>query len=162
MERDERLLRLSREHHHGLVMALRIERELPAADVGAMQALYGDLVRFWSAGLLPHFGAENECLLARIALRSDPGLRHAGRLQRDHREMEDLVEAMAKARTPDDRRSALSRFGVQLRDHIRWEERELFEWIQDELTSEEMDEIGSYLEAHLPAEPLACPMPHDP
>lgn len=162
MERDERLIRLSREHHHGLVMALRIERELPVADVSAMQSLYGDLLRFWSAGLLPHFGAENECLLARIAHRSDPGLSHAGRLQRDHREMEDLVGDMASAKTADDRRAALARFGVQLRDHIRWEERDLFEWIQESLTAEELDEVGAYLEAHLPAEPLACPMPHDP
>lgn len=162
MERDERLLRLSREHHHGLVMALRIERELPDADVTAMQTLYGDLVRFWSAGLLPHFGAENECLLARIAQRSDPGLRHAGRLQRDHREMEDLVDVMAEAKTPDARQQALARFGVQLRDHIRWEERDLFEWLQRELTDGELDDVGAYLEAHLPAEPLACPMPHDP
>jgi len=162
MERDQRLIRLSREHHHGLVMALRIERELPTADMPAMQALYADLVRFWSAGLLPHFGAENECLLARIALRSDPGLQHAGRLQRDHREMEDLVAAMAAARTADDRRSALEVFGVRLRDHIRWEERDLFEWIQQTLTTDEMDEVGRYLESHLPVDPLAAPMPHDP
>ena len=162
MERDARLIRLSREHHHALVLALRIERELPAADVTAMQVLYGDLVRFWSAGLLPHFGAENECLLARIANHSDAGLRHAGQLQRDHREMEDLVAAMASARTADDRRVTLQRFGSRLRDHVRWEERELFEWMQLELTSDEMDAVGAYLEAHLPAEPLACPMPHDP
>lgn len=155
-------MRLSREHHHALVMSLRIERELPEADVSEMQALYGDLLRFWSAGLLPHFGAENECLLARIARRDDPGLRHAGRLQRDHREMEDLVDAMAKATLPEQRREALATFGAKLRDHVRWEERELFEWIQETLDTDEMDAVGAYLEAHLPAEPIACPMPHDP
>lgn len=162
MQRDPRLIRLSREHHHALVMSLRIERELPAADVSAMQVLYGDLVRFWSAGLLPHFDAEDECMLARIARRGDPGLQRAGRLQRDHREMEELVDAMAAARTPDDRREALARFGVQLREHIRWEERDLFDWIQSELDEGELDAIGAYLEAHLPVEPLAAPMPHDP
>lgn len=162
MQRDERLARLSREHHHALVMALRIERELPGAGVSEMGALYGDLVRFWSAGLLPHFHAENECMLARIARRDDPGLQHAGRLQRDHREMEDLVEEMRVARTPDDRRVALERFGNRLRDHIRWEERELFEWMQRMLPDGDMDAIGAYLEQHLPEEPIACPMPHDP
>ena len=162
MERDVRLIRLSREHHHALVMSLRIERELPGASVTQMGALYSDLVRFWAAGLLPHFNAENECMLARIAKRDDPGLQHAGRLQRDHREMEDLVDEMRVARTADDRRTALERFGVRLRDHIRWEERELFEWIQRSFTDEEMDAVGAYLEQHLPAEPVACPMPHDP
>lgn len=162
MQRDPRLIRLSREHHHALVMALRIERELPDADIGGMKALYGDLIRFWSAGLLPHFNTENDCMLARLAKRSDPGLQHAGRLQRDHREMEDLVEEMRVARTPDDRRVALERFGNRLREHIRWEERELFNWMQRELDEEDLDAIGAYVEQHLPEEPIACPMPHDP
>lgn len=162
MQRDPRLIRLSREHHHALVMSLRIERELPGASVTEMRVLYSDLLRFWSAGLLPHFDAENECMLARIAKRDDPGLQHAGRLQRDHREMEDLVEAMRVARTADDRRVALERFGNRLRDHIRWEERDLFDWMQRTLPDGDLDAIGAYLEEHLPEEPVACPMPHDP
>ncbi|MGE3962156.1 MAG: hemerythrin domain-containing protein [Dehalococcoidia bacterium] len=162
MERDPRLIQLSREHHHALVLSLRIERELPAASVTEMQALYGDLVRFWNAGLQPHFSCEDECMLARLAAHADPGLQLAGRLQRDHREIEGLVDAMASARTADERRDALASFGVKLRDHIRWEERQLFEWMQVELDTSELDAIGEYLRTHLPAEPLACPMPHDP
>lgn len=162
MQRDPRLIRLSREHHHALVLALRIQRELPAATDAEMRALYGDLLRFWAAGLLPHFDAENECLLARIANRADPGLQHAGRLQRDHREIEELVETMRTATTADDRRAALARFGQALREHVRWEESELFEWLQTTLDVAELDAIGEYLAVHLPAEPLAAPMPHDP
>lgn len=101
-------------------------------------------------------------MLARLAGRADPGLQLAGRLQRDHRELEGLVEAMASARTADDRRDALAAFAVRLRDHIRWEERQLFEWMQVELDDADLDAIGEYLRTHLPAEPLACPMPHDP
>ncbi|MDO9443942.1 MAG: hemerythrin domain-containing protein [Dehalococcoidia bacterium] len=162
MQRDPRLVRLSREHHHALVLALRIQRELPAATEAEMRALYGDLLRFWAAGLFPHFGAENECLLARIAGRADPGLQHAGRLQRDHREIEALVETMRTTASTDERREALARFGQTLREHVRWEESELFEWLQTTLDVAELDAIGEYLEAHLPAEPLAAPMPHDP
>lgn len=161
MERDARLLRLSREHHHGLVMALRIERELPGASDAEMRALYGDLLRFWSAGLFPHFTVENDCLLARLAAHADPGLAHAGRLQREHREMEDLVEEMRSAVTADDRRVALERFGARLREHIRWEERELFDWMQTSLTAEELDGVGAYLEANLPPAPMPAPTSHD-
>ena len=50
MERDPRLRRLSEEHHHGLAFALRIERELPAADDAAVEELYADLLRFWTRG----------------------------------------------------------------------------------------------------------------
>lgn len=162
MQRDERLIRLSREHHHGLVMALRIRRELPGATDDQAAELYNHLLRFWSAGLLNHFQAENGCLLARIAHRDDAGLQHAGRLQREHREMEELVEAMRSTSEMSVRRDALARFGEQLQEHIRWEERDLFEWMQAELTDEALEEIGAYLAAHLPEEPVACPMPHTP
>ena len=162
MERDARLIHLSREHHHALVLSLRIERELPGASVTEMQALYADLVRFWNQGLQPHFSCEDECMLARLAKHADPGLQLAGTLQRDHREIEGLVDAMASARTADERRDALARFAVRLREHIRWEERQLFEWMQTRLTEEELDAIGEYIRTHLPAEPVACPMPHDP
>jgi hemerythrin-like domain-containing protein len=161
MQRDPRLIRLSREHHHALVMSLRIQRELPVATDAEAAELYGDLLRFWAAGLLPHFGAENECLLARIANRADPGLSHAGRLQREHREMEELVDAMRVAASPADRRAALTRFGETLRTHVRWEEAELFEWLQGAFTEDELDAVGAYLESHLPEFPVACPMPHD-
>ena len=59
MKRDERLVRLSEEHHHGLVFALRLERELPEAGDAELADLYGDLLRFWARGLLPHFHAED-------------------------------------------------------------------------------------------------------
>ena len=64
MKRDPRLAALSREHTQALMLAQRIRRELPAADDDAAGAIYASVVAFWSAGLLPHFTAEGECLLA--------------------------------------------------------------------------------------------------
>ena len=66
MKRDARLAKLSWDHHHGLVMALRISRELPEATDERASALYSDLLSFWAAGLLPHFRVAQECLLARL------------------------------------------------------------------------------------------------
>lgn len=143
-------------------MALRIRRELPSADEEEASQLYSDLLRFWSAGLLNHFEVENSCMLARLAKREDEGLAQAGRLQREHREMIDLVEEMRAATGTDQRRDALTRFGDQLEQHIRWEERELFEWMQTQFTEEELDAIGAYLQQHLPDQPVPAPMPHTP
>ena len=42
-----------------------------------------------------------------------------------------------------DRRRALREFGATLHDHIRWEERELFEVAQAELEEAELDALGS-------------------
>ena len=142
MRRDRGLAPLSEEHHHGLVFALRIERELPAASDEEVEQLYSQLLRFWSRGLLPHFHTESECLLARLIRHrpvDDPQIQ---RLHRDHLSMYGLVSRMKDAAAPDKRREALREFGAALHDHIRWEERELFETAQAVLTEAELDALG--------------------
>jgi hemerythrin-like domain-containing protein len=161
MSRDDRLMRLSRDHHHALVLALRVQRELPGADELAANALQADAVRFWTAALQPHIEAENEALLARIAKHGDGGLALAGRLQREHRELD---EAMGTVRNGGsggsaERRAALTRFGSLLGAHIRWEERELFEWLQATLSATDLLEASETFATRLSATPVACPTP---
>jgi len=150
LKRDERLKKLSWDHHHGLVMSLRIERELPGADDEAMAALYGDLVAFWTAGLLPHFRTENECLLARLIRHVAHDHEAVRRTQDDHLAMESLVATMLDAPDAASRRGALGRFATTLREHIRWEEATLFELTQQSLTESEMDALGTEIAARLP------------
>lgn len=143
MKRDDRLRILSWDHHHGLVMSLRIERELPNADSDGLAALYSDLITFWSAGLLPHFRTENECMLARLT-RYLP-LEHEAirRTQTDHLTMEALVATMRDTEEEATRREALAEFGATLKTHIRWEESVMFEETQQRLTESEMDALGA-------------------
>ena len=143
VQRDRRLARLSEEHHHGLVFALRIERELPAASDDEVERLYSELLRFWSRGLLPHFHTESECLLARLIRHRPLDDPQIGRLHTEHLTVYGLVSRMQDATTQDERREALREFGVTLHDHIRWEERELFEVAQDELSEGELDALGA-------------------
>lgn len=150
VHRDPRLVRLSEEHHHGLVFALRLDRELPAADEAGLVTLYADLLRFWVRGLLPHFHAETECLLARLLRHVPPEDERVRRLQRDHLGMEALVTRMRDAADDSERREALGAFGESLRSHIRWEERDLFEALQQTLTGAELDAAGREIEKRLP------------
>ena len=143
VKRDTRLAPLSEEHHHGLVFALRIERELPAAGDEQVEGLYSQLLRFWSRGLLPHFHTESECLLARLIRHrpvDDPQIQ---RLNADHLTIYGLVARMRDATTQAERRSALREFGATLHNHIRWEERELFEAAQGDLREGELDALGA-------------------
>ena len=150
MKRDPRLVRLSEEHHHGLVFALRLERELPGADAAELAGIYADLVRFWARGLLPHFHAETECLLARLLRHTSPEDERVRRLQRDHLAMEALVARMRDADGDGERREALAAFGETLRTHIRWEERDLFEALQETLSAPELDAAGREIGERLP------------
>ena len=150
MRRDPRLTRLSEEHHHGLVFALRLERELPEAGDAELAGLYGDLLRFWARGLLPHFHAETECLIARLVRHVPDDDDRVRRIQHDHLGMEALVARMRDASGDEGRRDALATFGETLREHIRWEERVLFESLQEDLSEAEMDAAGAEILDRLP------------
>lgn len=143
MKRDDRLRMLSWDHHHGLVMSLRIERELPTADSAGLAALFSDLVSFWSAGLLPHFRTENECLLARLIRHVSPEHEVVRTTQRDHLSLEGLVATMRDTSDEQVRRGALAEFGAKLKAHIRWEESVLFQVTQQQLEDEEMNALGA-------------------
>lgn len=150
MKRDPALVRLSWDHHHGLVFARRIAKELPGASDAEAAQLYSDLVAFWAAGLLPHFRAEGECLLARLVRHLPHESEPVVRLQRDHLSLESLVTTMRDASNARERREALASFGELLHEHIRWEERDLFEVTQQQLTEKEMAALGLQLEEELP------------
>lgn len=150
MKRDPSLVRLSWDHHHGLVMGRRIARELPGADDATANRLYADLLAFWAAGLLPHFRAEGECLLARLVRHVPHDHEAVERTTRDHLEIAALVASMRDTHDPATRRELLADFGARLYDHIRWEERVLFEVTQQQFTASELSNLGAEVEERLP------------
>ena len=150
MKRDPALVRLSWDHHHGLVMARRIERELATGGDDAVATLYADLVAFWVRGLLPHFRVENECLLARLIRHTGTAHAAVSRTNEDHLLMEELVLRMREEPEIAARRDALAAFGQRLKEHIRWEESVLFELAQNELTAAELEVLGAEIAAAIP------------
>ncbi|HXG35353.1 MAG TPA: hemerythrin domain-containing protein [Dehalococcoidia bacterium] len=155
MKRDPSLIRLSRDHHRGLAMALRIERQLSAVDEASISKLYDDFLAFWESGLLPHFRAECECLLARLC-------RHLGledaliaRTQRDHLRIGELVTRMRDGADNAVRRDGLSQLASLLREHIRWEEEVLFQAVQKELSSQELAALRADIEARISEMPAS-------
>ena len=124
-------------------MALRIDREIPDGDETALRAVYDALIAFWAQGLLPHFRAETECLLARLARHVDVEDELVQRTERDHLGMEALV---ARMRDTDDlkaRRGLLLEFAKTIRAHIRWEEDVLFAETERVLTAPEIAALGA-------------------
>jgi hemerythrin-like domain-containing protein len=155
MKRDPRLQRLSREHTQALLLAQRLSRELPNANEDAAGALYSQLVAFWSAGLLPHFRAEGECLLARLVRHLPHDDARIGRLHHDHLHLEALVAGMRdNEEDTAARHAALLEFAEVIRAHVRWEEETLFPATEELLASSELDALGADLEARLPEHPL--------
>lgn len=125
LSRHAALRPLSREHMGGLVQA-RSLRRAAEGDAAWRRAAVEAFVTAWSAELSPHFEDEERLLLPLI---DEPAMR--ARLLDEHRRLRDLAERCSGdpdsvARDPD----LLRRLGTLLHDHIRWEERVLFEAIQ--------------------------------
>jgi iron-sulfur cluster repair protein YtfE (RIC family) len=155
VKRDPSLIRLSRDHQRGLALAQRIERVLGGACEVPLAQLEREVIEFWRDGLLPHFRAECECLLARL-------LRHTGaqsdlltRTERDHVQVHGLIASLRDARDDGERYRLLGELGALLKEHIRWEEATLFEAVQTLLTREEIGRLGADLADRLPEMPPA-------
>jgi hypothetical protein len=154
MKRDSRLAPLSREHTQALMLALEIERT-PRYPEKQLSALFSRLIAFWSAGLLPHFTAEGECLLARLIRHLPDDDERVRRLQRDHLRMEAFVASMRDTSDIEARRILMLEFGETLRGHVRWEEEHLFPATEAMLSDEELTALGVDLKGRLPMPPRA-------
>lgn len=159
MTRDARLARLSRDHHHALTLALRIQRELATAEPREASALVRDVLRYWDEAMTPHLIVEARALLPLLAAKQEGGLALAGRAQREHRELTDLA-AEVRGSNVATRAGILVRFGAALSAHIRWEERELMEWAQAHLAPVDLDAVARAVADSLPAQAVPCPVPH--
>ncbi len=149
VKRAPELVPLSWDHHHGLVLARRISQEMGGGPE-AMATLYGDLLAFWSAGLLPHFRVEGECLLARLVRHVGADAPEVQRVLDDHLGLAGLVATMRDTDNDGVRRDALRRFGERLHLHIRWEEDVLFQVAQDTLDADEMAALGADIREYVP------------
>lgn len=169
MQRHPGLVPLSREHHHGLVMAERLvlgRSTNPRADWPADRTAQARrLIDFFESDLRPHFEAEEAHVFPVAAREVAAGDRLVGRLVDDHDTMREMVRALAAGgdapAAPDpaslaDLDDRLRAFGERLRRHIRVEERELFERMQAECSSETLQELEARLAAHEAARGPSC------
>ena len=123
MQRHESLQSLSREHHQTLKMARRLHLDEPDAD------LLRDLARH-RGELEAHFDAEES--IGRQALGQCPEdtilAGQLGRMQREHHQIEALLTEVLDG--PGEQAS-FHRLGELLVAHVRFEERVLFNHLQE-------------------------------
>lgn len=155
MKRNISLIRLSRDHQRGLALSQLLEREVPAAGPEQLAGLRNDTIEFWRTGLLPHFRAECECLLARLVRHITPDHELIQRTEQDHLRVHAIVASLREEAEPATVRVLLTDLGSLLRDHIRWEESVLFEVAQTRLQPEELEALGADLTERLPEIPPA-------
>jgi len=140
MLRDPSLVPLSRQHQHALALCVRLERALQTgfADLGQWQPEvhqhYANEVKF-------HFAAEEKVLFP--AARRFPELAAlVAELSGDH---DRLREYFGRAEQGTMNQGELEAFATLLSEHIRKEERQLFEALQKRMQPEELKSLGDEL-----------------
>ena len=156
MLRDKSLIPLSHQHQHALALCVRIDRAqpIPPTDLRAWQE---EMERDFAQEITIHFAAEESVLFP--AARQFPELIPLLEdLTADHAALrEAFIQASARSLSAE----TLSAFARQLSGHIRKEERQLFERIQQLMNPQQLAEVGVQLEAALKDATHSCALPNE-
>ncbi len=136
-KRDKSLVPLSREHHFGLLFCWKIREGLKnGTNLNLMRAY----VRYFWENILKEHCEEEEWVLKRL-LKTDDTVR--GRLEEEHRLLQTLVELIEDGSPMN--KDLFKVLEQDLTDHIRWEERELFPYLQAVAHSDDLELVGQLL-----------------
>jgi iron-sulfur cluster repair protein YtfE (RIC family) len=137
VKRHPALESLSRDHHHALVVALRLKR---ATDSTAAEAR-ASFLDYWEADGREHFREEEEVLLPALARFTDPDQPVVVRVLLDHIRIRRFATALADGGPLED----LHALGGELEQHVRREERELFGLIERVMPEPELVALAERL-----------------
>jgi hemerythrin-like domain-containing protein len=154
MLRDRNLIPLSRQHQHALALCVRIERASPIAD-GDLAAWQAEIAQHFQTEIGIHFAAE-ERILFPAARKLQELILLIEELLADHAVLRDFF-ARADARSMS--ATQLSAFSQRMSAHIRKEERQLFERLQELMNEDELSMLGQLLSDALKDAGQACALP---
>ncbi|MCO5315495.1 MAG: hemerythrin domain-containing protein [Solirubrobacterales bacterium] len=135
MKRSEALKPISREHHHTLFVAKEVN-DLPDSEVDRARSI---LVEYWQTEGSPHFRIEEEVLLPGSNVGGPAEDPEIARMLSDHLE---IRRRMARVEAGEGDIAEIKGVAGMMRDHCRFEERELFPRIESEMTEEELIPLG--------------------
>ncbi len=153
MKRHQSLHGLSSEHHHGLVWARRL-KTAGGAEPQQAAGTAADFLEFWEKDLQAHFRKEEDVLFPyyyRCRQRTTENMLETLRQHVVIRgEILTLQEEMENNAINPQRLAAI---GELLNEHVRFEERELFEEIQENCPEALLKKIGEIEEMRKPSRP---------
>ena len=137
IKRSKELAPLSREHHDGLLFAWKINQGL--VNSTRVETLCNYTRWFWSNHLEPHFNTE-EKVLVKFLPGDNPLVQQ---MLKEHAQIRDLINSLN--REPGS--NSLQLLAELINDHIRFEERKLFVYVEQALSAEQLKEVYNELPA---------------
>lgn len=145
MLRDQNLVPLSHQHQHALALCVLIGKAF--AEAGQTPDVHPweqEIVRQFDTEIAFHFQAEEKYLFP-LADQHDELRELVDELRIEHTLIRRNVE---RARARQFAVTDLQVFSASLSEHIRKEERQLFEALQRLLTAEQLDALGTAMRNH--------------
>src|SRR5277367_3992789 len=137
MLRDQNLVPLSRQHQHALALCVRLDRAIQAGEIDP-DVWQAEIQQQFEQEIGIHFAAE-ETELFPAALQFPQMRALVDEPLADHILLRDYF-ARAAARNLN--RESLRSFGEKLSQHIRKKERQLFEAMQEVMSSQKLAALG--------------------
>lgn len=133
MKRHPILAGFSRDHHHALITARYIKKDAPTfrGMADTMEGKREYVLNFFKSHLQNHFRQEEEILFSTTG-KLQPGMQKL--LDELIAEHSMIVSLIQRIENQEETESALHDLGSLLESHIRKEERELFQQMQDKLS----------------------------
>ena len=132
IKRDPALISFSKDHHFALLLIWKIKEGLKRNIQPERISRY--VINFFETDLQQHFKLEEELMFQKLP--ADNKMRIRG--ENEHKYVYELIEQMQKQVDKE----SLLHFADTLEKHIRFEERELFNFLQEKLSESELEEIS--------------------
>ena len=137
MKRSDALIPLSHDHHHALDAALRLRR----ADAGTVGNAVASFLEFWERDGARHFAIEEQLVLPALPETDETWRTATERIRAEHAEIRARAARLATL-GGEERLAVAAELGAMLRDHVRFEERELFPMVEAGLSPADLDRLG--------------------
>src|SRR5690606_17808950 len=142
LKRSTHLIQLSKEHHFSLLFCWKVRQGIKKGIAPDRMVAY--VAYFWKEHLLPHFSEED--ILFRTM--EDPLIQRA---YREHSEINALVQTLSSSK--DHVLEQLAQVADRVEQHVRFEERELFPYLERALPQSALARVAQQL-LEMQPEPL--------
>jgi iron-sulfur cluster repair protein YtfE (RIC family) len=156
MLRDKSLIPLSHQHQRALALCVRIDRAQPI-PVKDLQSWQTEIEQHFEQEINIHFFAEEQVLFP-AASQFPELIPLVEGLIADHAA---LRESLNQAKAHSMSAESLPAFAQQLASHVRKEERQLFERLQQLMNAKDLAALGVHLEEALKDAAQSCILPNE-
>jgi hemerythrin-like domain-containing protein len=143
MKRKKEFVTLSWEHHDGLVFAFRLQQGVKKEADPKIVRQY--ILETWDSALDHHFWQEEHILTTPLN-ESNAGQKKLQRMLDEHSYFRGVIEEFRKEEIADPQK--IHEFADHLNKHIRFEELDLFPFLEGTLSDLKLNAIGDFLNEH--------------